>query len=120
MGIGAGAHSKITPLNNFKIQRYRRVQLPKQYLQAKQGFIAEQKIVNTKELIFEFMLNALRLHSPIPLSLFYERTGLALTDIKKTLDLAAQQGLLDHNEQFIIITPLGRRFLNDLYKLFLD
>ncbi len=55
LGIGAGAHSKITQLANHKIQRYRRVQLPRQYLQAKQDFIAEQKIVSRKDLIFEFI-----------------------------------------------------------------
>jgi len=119
LGIGAGAHSKISFKNN--ILRETRARQPKAYLaQAAAGaVIPESRDVTVAELPGEFMMNALRLNQGFDLSLFAARTGLELTQILKTLDLAEARGLLSRDHQRAVPTPLGRRFLNDLMQLFL-
>jgi len=119
LGIGAGAHSKISFKNN--ILRETRARQPKAYLaQAAAGaVIPEFRDVTVAELPGEFMMNALRLNQGFDLSLFAARTGLELTQILKTLDLAEARGLLSRDHQRAVPTPLGRRFLNDLMQLFL-
>ncbi len=119
LGIGAGAHSKITNVNQQTITRSWKHKNPKDYLIANNSFIAETKIIAPSELPFEFMLNALRLHQPISVKLFEERTGLALSDIAINLQQAKQKELLDWNEHTITPTELGKRFYNDLVALFM-
>ena len=119
LGIGAGAHSKISFKNN--ILRESRARQPKAYLaQAAAGAVVpESRDVTVAELPGEFMMNALRLNQGFDLSLFPARTGLELTRILATLDQAETRGLLTRDHQRAVPTPLGRRFLNDLMQLFL-
>lgn len=119
LGIGAGAHSKITYLNEQKILRAWKLKNPKTYLKSKDNCVAEEKIILKEDLAFEFMLNALRLYQPISVELFQQRTGLSLLTIKRTLQKAQQQGLLTYDESTIETTDLGKRFYNNLLLLFM-
>lgn len=119
LGIGAGAHSKITNTQTQQIIRTWKVKNPKDYLARKNNFIGEEKIIPAKELPFEFMLNTLRLYQTIPLTLFSVRTGLPLESIKKPLMAAEKKELLTWNETSIQTTDLGRQFYNDLVEIFI-
>ena len=119
VGIGAGAHGKITDVEKNSITRYAKVKHPKDYLDPNKPFISTQKIINEKELIFEFMLNALRLTQGVPSSLFTERTGLSLSSLEPHLSIARKNGLLVDDPHRLCTTPLGQRFLNDVVSLFL-
>lgn len=116
LGIGAGAHSKLT---NRQVQRFSQVKNPRDYLDvAKRNAIVPQ-IITEKELIFEFMLNALRLTQGVPTQLFTERTGISIKQIQSQLQIARSRGLLVMDEDHICPTELGKRFLNNLVELFL-
>jgi oxygen-independent coproporphyrinogen-3 oxidase len=119
LGIGAGAHSKISfPDRVVRQVRYKK---PEQYLeQAELGApLIEEHEVTRAEIGFEFMLNALRLAEGVPVGLFRERTGFPLTLVEKELVEAEKRGLLERDHLRIRASPLGRRFLNDLQALFL-
>jgi putative oxygen-independent coproporphyrinogen III oxidase len=119
LGIGAGAHSKITDIDRQQISRAWKKKSPKDYLSAEKNFIAEEKIISKSELPFEFMLNALRIFEDIPVALFEERTGLTLKDIETVLQNARATGLLNFTEHLIQPTDSGRRFYNDLSGMFM-
>jgi putative oxygen-independent coproporphyrinogen III oxidase len=120
LGIGAGAHSKIS--FPHRIVRQMRYKQPKAYLDhAKAGRPIQEEFELTREdLSFEFMLNALRLNDGFEVNLLAERTGLALNAIAKALDAAEAKGLLYRDHRIIRPTELGRRFLNDLQQVFLN
>ena len=121
IGIGAGAHGKISFPN--KITRQVRERHPETYMSAieNQGHaLIESKEINTEDLPFEFMLNALRLTSGVDTSSFSERTGLPLSVLSNALNEASQKGLLDENPKNLKPTALGLRYLNDLQALFLS
>jgi oxygen-independent coproporphyrinogen-3 oxidase len=115
LGIGAGAHGKLSFAD--RVARHERVKQPREYL-ASTGEVA-QRVIEAKELPFEFMLNALRLVDGFPLALFAARTGLPASLIEPGLKAAEAQGLLEQDRQKILPTDKGRRFLNDLVSLFL-
>jgi putative oxygen-independent coproporphyrinogen III oxidase len=118
LGIGAGAHSKITDLNSNFITRISKYKNPKIYLEKNPNLIATQHNINNKELVLEFMINALRLTGAIPTKLFTERTNLDLNSIINPLNEAQHCGFLKWNKKNIITTPLGKRFLNELLRIF--
>ncbi len=120
LGIGAGAHSKLSFSN--KIVRQVRHKQPIAYMDhCKAGLpIQEEHEVKSTELAFEFMLNILRLGEGFAPHFFTERTGLPLSIINTKLDLAESRGLLTRTHQHIAPSPLGYRFLNDLQALFLE
>ena len=119
LGIGAGAHAKITDATG--IQRLARRKQPQEYLAhaGTPAAIAEDRRLSEADCGFEFMLNALRLTEGVPESLFTERTGLPRAMIEGALSAAAGRGLLRIANGMIQPTPLGLRFLNDLVALFL-
>jgi oxygen-independent coproporphyrinogen-3 oxidase len=119
LGVGAGAHSKISfPHRIVRQVRYRQ---PGSYLErASRGdFLAEHVEVGRRDLPFEFMLNALRLADGVPATLFMERTGLPTSAVQAPLERAEQRGLIERDPTRIRPTELGRRFLTDLQSLFL-
>lgn len=119
LGLGAGAHSKITNLENHTIMRFMQSKHPKDYLnQAKRRDINYQ-IIDEKNRIFEFMLNALRLTNGVKNELFVERTGIAIEKIQPLIDKGRAKQLLTSEDGFLKPTPLGKLFLNDLVELFL-
>lgn len=79
---------------------------------------SSQKVARA-DLPFEFMMNLLRLTSGFESRLFQERTGLPLALIRRQLDAAQAQGLLDTDGAILRPTLKGQRFLNDLLTLFL-
>lgn len=119
LGIGAGAHSKLS--FHDKIVRQMRVKQPQAYLAAIEAGqpVQTDHVIAADDLAFEFMMNALRLNHGFAKSLFHERTGLSISAILYELDAAQQRGLLTHTAQDIIPTQQGRRFLNDLLAIFL-
>jgi len=119
LGIGAGAHSKIS--FPARILRQARLRQPGSYIEgALRGTpLAESAEVRRGDLAFEFMLNALRLNAGVPRRLFVERTGLPMSAIEPALRDAEQRGLLTADIELIAPTALGRRFLSDLQSLFL-
>jgi oxygen-independent coproporphyrinogen-3 oxidase len=119
LGIGAGAHSKIS--FPARIARQVRYKQPKQYMEsaAAGNAIQEEHDVATREISFEFMLNALRLSGGFPLDLFVERAGVPLTSVLPQLDAAERRGFIERDHQRVTPTALGRRFLNDLLQIFL-
>lgn len=119
LGIGAGAHSKITNLSHQTVTRFWKVKHPKAYLDTSASFIAETNPVSPQALPFEFMLNALRLYEPVSKQLFMQRTGLSLDTISQPIEQAVEKGLLKMSRDHFEVTPMGRRFLNDLVGLFL-
>jgi putative oxygen-independent coproporphyrinogen III oxidase len=119
LGIGAGAHSKLSFPN--KVIRQARYKQPQAYMQqvAKSMPIQTEHEVNRDELGFEFMMNALRLNEGFNSVLFQERTSLPLLSIQRELAEAERRGLLVRDHQRIAPTKLGQRFLNDLLEIFL-
>ena len=119
LGVGAGAHSKIS--FPHRIVRQVRFRQPASYLEraARGEFLAEHVEVGRRDLPFEFMLNALRLSEGVPAGLFAERTGLPASAIEAPLQQAEQRGLIERDATRIQPTALGRRFLTDLQALFL-
>jgi len=120
LGIGAGAHGKITDFATQTITRLWKKKNPKDYLQNQNSFIGDAQLVSAKELPFEFMLNLLRLYQDIPISLFETRTGLSITVLQEPLQRAHDKGLLTWDEQQIKPTDLGRRFYNNLVEIFIS
>jgi oxygen-independent coproporphyrinogen-3 oxidase len=120
LGIGAGAHSKISFPD--RILRQARLRRPAGYMDgALRGEpLAESAEVARGDLAFEFMLNALRLTGGVPRRLFTERTGLSLVSIEAVLEAAERRGLLCVTDDSIAPTELGRRFLSDLQAMFLQ
>jgi putative oxygen-independent coproporphyrinogen III oxidase len=119
LGIGAGAHSKLSFPN--RIVRQMRYKHPATYIeQVRAGTpVQEEREVGPNDLPFEFMLNALRLADGFALSEFIERTGLAPSAISKQLDEAEQRGLIVRDITHVTPTARGQNFLNDLQALFL-
>ncbi|MBY0577635.1 MAG: radical SAM family heme chaperone HemW [Burkholderiales bacterium] len=119
IGIGAGAHAKISlPRSITRQMRYRR---PLDYVEKALGGnpVQERHDVPESGIPFEFMMNALRLNEGFPLSLFEERTGLSRLAILAQLDEAERRGLILRDHLKVTPTLQGRRFLNDLLQIFL-
>ncbi|MBI2381239.1 MAG: oxygen-independent coproporphyrinogen III oxidase-like protein [Gammaproteobacteria bacterium] len=119
LGIGAGAHGKLTDLQYQRAYRTTKKKNPKDYLDPAKPFLAEEVDIAPREMPFEFMLNALRLNAGLPISLYSERSGLPLAGIAPVLSKARDKGLLDADPSLIKPTETGHRFLNDLLELFL-
>ena len=120
LGIGAGAHGKISFPN--KIIRTIKERHPQSYMQSvfsPAKAMLEERQIDGHELPFEFMLNALRLIEGVPSADFLDRTGIDLSAIQKDLQVAVQKGLLTDSLTQIQATPLGLQFLNDLQEIFL-
>jgi putative oxygen-independent coproporphyrinogen III oxidase len=119
LGIGAGAHSKIS--FPHRVLRQARFKQPGSYIDAARAGnpVAEEHEIGRDEMGFEFMLNALRLTEGFEPNLFGERTGMSINAIERALDAAEAKGLLYRDFKVIRPTALGQRFLNDLQEMFL-
>ena len=122
LGIGAGAHSKLS--FPHRVIRQVRARDPALYMQRAQAGGGSATVTHSSEirradLPFEFMLNALRLKDGFALALFSERTGLPLSAIDAGLRAGQARGLLDADLVHARPTARGFDFLNDLHSLFL-
>jgi oxygen-independent coproporphyrinogen-3 oxidase len=115
LGIGAGAHGKLSFAD--RVMRHERLKQPREYL-AGTGDVP-QRVIDPKELPFEFMLNTLRLVEGFQVDLFAARSGLPLSLIESRLTVAEEKKLIERSAQRVRPTERGRRFLNDLVALFL-
>lgn len=120
LGIGCGAHGKISfPLEN-KILRTTKIKHPKGYLDLERSYMDDCLPVAQEDLVFEYMMNRLRLMEMIPLSEFEAYTGLQRHILNKQLQQAEQKGLMTIGPDFCQVTALGHRFLNELLTLFME
>lgn len=120
IGIGCGAHGKLTlPHSNSVIRRVK-VKHPKGYLDAARPYLDEQWQVQPEDLPFEYMMNRLRLFEPVPKAEFIARTGLQPQVMAKPLAEACARELLLDQDTHWQITELGHRYLNGLLQLFLE
>ena len=119
LGIGAGAHSKIS--FPHRVLRQARFKQPKSFMEAARNGnpVQEEYEIGREDMGFEFMLNALRLTGGFEPNLFGERTGLSINAIEKQLNAAEAKGLIYRDHKLIKPTELGMRFLNDLQQMFL-
>ena len=120
MGIGAGAHGKISYHDH--IERTTRRRHPSEYLAAMQSHpesAIERKNIAPEDLPFEFMMNALRLQAGVPSALLQERTGVPAAHIMAQIENARKKGLLEPDPTVFKPTEQGRLFLNDLLQCFL-
>ena len=121
LGIGAGAHGKITDAAKQSITRRSKQKQPQTYMDAAgtSAVILSEEIISKSDVGFEFMLNALRLTDGFPTPLFYQHAGLPISHINQALEQAEQQGLLERDIHLIRPTEKGQRYLNVLIELFL-
>jgi len=119
LGIGAGAHTKLSFPN--RVLRQVRWREPAAYMsKAGEGVaVSNEHEVARSELPFEFMLNALRLREGVPITQFLERTGLPPSSIAKAMEQGRSRGLLVEDPARICATAKGFDFLSDLQELFL-
>jgi oxygen-independent coproporphyrinogen-3 oxidase len=124
LGIGCGAHGKITDVNKGIIQRTVKVKHPKGFLDPNRDPLDHLNTVTSEELPFEYMMNQLRLFSSFTLTEYQERTGLDASTVLPTLLQAQNKKLMtctdsSSNDSKWQVTQLGHRYLNDLLELFL-
>jgi putative oxygen-independent coproporphyrinogen III oxidase len=119
LGIGAGAHSKISfPHRVVRQVRYREPRLYMDHAIAGDA-LAQDDEVKRDDLPFEFMLNALRVREGFSIAQFLERTGLPLSTIEAQLQEAQAKGLIERDLNWVKPTQRGFDFLSDLQALFL-
>ena len=129
LGIGCGAHGKITDTASGLINRTIKVKHPKGYLDPNRDPLDHLTTVSDSELPFEYMMNQLRLFSSFTLADYQQRTGLPVGSVLTTLQQAEKKELMcsikqpaaknSLNNDIWQVTPLGHRYLNDLLELFL-
>ena len=126
LGLGAGAHGKLTLELPGRILRTAKPKQPRDFQAAvatssanARAAIGERHLIEIADLPFEFMLNALRLNEGFTNGLFESRTGLSTTAIDPIMSTARTKGLIESTHNGWKPTELGRRFLNDLQSSFL-
>ena len=118
LGIGCGAHGKITMLSDNRIIRTVKVKHPKGYMDLTRSYTSDKKVVPNEDLPFEFFMNRFRLLEPCPKSDYSDFTGMPLDDAtKQNLQTAITRGLLVESEEKWQVTTLGRRYLNTLLEM---
>lgn len=122
LGIGAGAHGKLTSGATHTIRRRWKLRHPAAYMTSAGSAqaLGGDDLLEPEQRSFDFMLNALRLHAGVPTALFEQRTGLPRSSLRIPLDKAVQRGWMESDPELLRATPFGQRFLNDLLELFLN
>ncbi len=119
LGIGAGAHSKVSFGGSNEVKRYVKYKLPRIYQTSAQGFRQESKILNQSDLLFEYMLNGVRLKKPINLKSFTQSTGMESQLLLDKLEGAVQKKWIKFNEKAIELTDAGYLLSDEIVKLLL-
>jgi oxygen-independent coproporphyrinogen-3 oxidase len=119
IGIGAGAHGKISDTSKGVIFRTMKSKSPEDYMVQFNGNHSSIPVVNINNLSFDFMLNALRLKEGFSAKLFESRTGQNFQTIGKQINNAKNLGLIDIMNDRIVPTEKGFNFVNDLQEMFL-
>jgi len=119
LGIGAGAHAKIT-FADGRIERRAKRKQPDQYLASKTGeFAGSIEQLSKRNIVAEFMMNALRRKHGFSVELFCERTGLQVSALEPQLDKLIQRGLLKVDNNCVATTTTGQRYLDNVVAEFL-
>jgi len=132
LGIGAGAHGKITQPLQGRILRMRKRKQPDHYLQAaryskaqaeknlvaRYPYLADGTPIEKEDLPLEFLLNALRLREGFTVSQYEALTGLPFSDLGKRVESLTHQGLLTADGERITTTERGYQFLNSVLGAF--
>ena len=121
LGIGAGAHGKLTNAPEQKINRSWKVKQPQEYLDkaASEKRIAGKKILTRDDAAFEFMMNALRLNNGFETEVFQQHVGLPISVVEKALKQAEEKNWISWDLKRIKPTDTGRQYLNNLLELFM-
>ena len=116
IGIGAGAHGKLTDSSSWLVERAWRVRQPDEYLRkaGSEAAVSGRRQLLPADLLIEFMMNALRLKAGFAVELFPERTGLGEADLWAGLDELLGRGLLLHEDGIIRASESGWLFLDDV------
>lgn len=129
LGIGAGAHGKITQPSQNIIIRLWKTRLPKHYLESQQkitspinghqnSYAGGGEMLTPESLPLEFMLNALRLNEGVSAEFFSQRTGLPQTVLEPQWQKLTDGGLVEIHQGRLVTTPLGFRFLNSVLQAY--
>lgn len=113
LGIGAGAHGKLTDVATGLVERRSAKRSPTAYLAA-QHKLGHRRLLDDADLVLEFALNALRLTDGVETALFSAHTGLPATQLAAPRRRLTRAGLLTPAPERLAATPLGQRFLNDV------
>ncbi len=119
LGIGAGAHGKLTDPESNSIMRLRKRKQPAHYLRSDVDRLALREFIAPENRAFEFLLNALRLRQGVARSLFTARTGLAFSTIAKQVECLQHKELMDLSESTLATTDRGYQLLNSVLEEFL-
>ncbi len=119
IGIGAGAHGKITDIKAKKIFRTLKPKSPRDYLNQFQNNDSESSIKVVDNVAFEFMLNSLRLKDGFNVELFEARTGQPFQVLGSKLDKTIDLDLIEIQKKWVKPTTKGFNFLNELQEIFL-
>lgn len=119
LGIGCGAHGKITDVEKQTIYRTVKVKHPKGYLDISRKALDKLHTVSNEELPFEYMMNRLRLFSGFSLDEYQAYTGLSINSVLPILLKAQDKNLMEFNGTHWSVSTLGHRYLNDLLEIFL-
>jgi oxygen-independent coproporphyrinogen-3 oxidase len=114
LGIGAGAHGKVTLAEEGRVVRTQRTRVPRDYLSGEVASLRRASAVEAAELPLEYLMNALRLREGSPAAQFAARTGARLETLAGTLASLREQGLLDADPGLLRATALGFRHLDAL------
>ena len=120
LGIGAGAHGKLTDANGTITRRWK-LKHPRHYMQSagSSKCIGGENNLSTKELPFEFMINALRLKAGFNHATYEQKTGLPLSSVTHILQQLVDKKLLRTENGHTQCTELGWNFLNETLEYFL-
>lgn len=121
IGIGAGAHGKLTVPSSAAVRRRVRVRHPRAWMEAaEQGAsLAEDREISPQDRIFEFFLNQLRLRRGVRKADFRPRTGEPWEAVSGPVAEAVRRGLLEDRQDRLVPTDTGWRFINEIQQLFL-
>lgn len=118
LGIGAGAHGKVTLPERNQVLRTNKTRQPNDYLSRKDSLVAQQQTIDNGQMAIEFMMNGLRLRDGIPMAYFPKRTGLPMTTVQTQVEELQRDGLMTIDEHRYRATELGYQFLNTLLQKF--
>lgn len=119
LGIGAGAHGKVSVPDNNDIIRTRKTRTPNDYLNPDKPYKVASDVIAHENRTLEFMMNALRLNAGVPIDYFAERTGQSLPEIETTWHDLQQRGLVAPLSARLQPTDTGHRFLNTILAAFM-
>ena len=123
LGIGAGAHSKVSFANTNEIVRRWKHKHPARYLEgahpSADDVIGGESVIPEADTALEFMMNALRLNDGFAIPVFEQHTGMALTRWQASIESAIEKGLLEQQELNLKASKTGFNFLNDLLEVFM-